>query len=56
MSCKGLLYLVDTNDDLCVSVLSNHQFLLLHIYVHHFQDLSHPDNQIEKNQMLFLGL
>ena len=28
----------------------------VHIYVHHFQDLSHPDNQIEKNQMLFLGL
>ena len=39
-----------------VCVVQSSVTTTVHIYVHHFQDLSHPDNQIEKNQMLFLGL
>ena len=36
-----------------VCVVQSSVTTTVHIYVHHFQDLSHPDNQIEKNQMLF---
>ena len=56
MSWKGLLYLVDTDDDLCLCCPIISYYYCTYIYIHHFQDLSHPNNQIEKNQMLFLGL